>query len=603
MNAHQHSREPTLESELALATQALSQSDYKHALHHVVGAVGQAPLDPRWQGLLTDVLRKPGTLELLEKDAFWAGQASLAWWQHRNGQLDVSIARLASVVSGMPQVGVQDWLAQWVREAHVAKNFAACASAIPALVPLLQFGVGRISLLPGEIEAARRYLPLLDALYDVAVETSDGTLGRTLGSMYRRAGLAEKAVSAAALGSPGTHNHLNHIASGLALRALRRYGEAVRAFEEACKQDPDPSYHLEVMRTHADAGEWAKALEAVKEAQSLKADIASAESLAEISFLERALKDNLPAFTEPPLDSIRRRSLGHGWVFEPGDATANTLRQVISKVAAPSKIRGGKINVRVSSEEGPSNRMCLALMCKGTDHPAEASYEFSEPNPNRSQELSAGPLALWKEDGGIPIQAIDAAPESVNALVERLARTSSDFLDLWDLVGFAVTASAEQWLGAMLHPAMPLDQIGGGPDWVCRWQSIAAIGLARCESEWRESSGRRAAFISLMRGPDDWTKAVAIRAFTELALREPLTTDGVRAELIRLTSFPPAIGFFTSAEPLRQALRMLPLVPPSHIELAESLSSPSSDQAGAGTSAPQSEPVAAKKRWWEFWKS
>lgn len=403
---------------------------------------------------------------------------------------------------------------------------------------------------------------------------------------------------------------------GLALRGKRDFDDALHTFDEALRATGEVVHLAERMRVLADAGRWAEAVAAGTEL-SWRSEC-DAEGKAELAAIERASLAHAPPPDEPPLDIVRRRALGHGTLVPMLDATANALRNLggdtglraQGPTSAGQALRDRKLSIAVSGSEGPSNRLCLALVLTGEPDPARATYTSTEPAVRTISDRDPG-FSLWRLDGDVGVQALGPPPRVVSDWIERLAlrdsdgtdaalafESSEDFLDLWAAASLEEppAALARDWLAALVHPRMPLCRVCTAPDWVYRWQVVATLGLVRSEPGW-PGTEKRKALLALLGGAVDWPLAAAIRVAAEVALHQPEATRELRQVLIDLCDAVsdqpnPAIGWT-----LLGALDMLPFVPKgSTVSLRARLAERELD------GPPEPPPPPPRKRpWWKLW--
>jgi hypothetical protein len=440
----------------------------------------------------------------------------------------------------------------------------------------------------------------------------------------RRAARYDEAIEAAERARASSQPEMYLIPKALALRGKRDFNGALRAFDEAREVSGDIIHVAEKVRVLADAGRWAEAIGAWTELSEHRAP--DAENTAEYETIERAALANAPPPDEPPLDIVRRRVLGHGALVPMLDATANMLRQVGADeglrakgpAGAGAAIRDGSINMSVSGQEGPTNRLCQALMFTGEPDPRRADYTSTN-NALRRVSDRTDPFPLWRIDGDVVVQALAPPPSHVGDWIERMAmrerdgtiaeeafESSADFLDLWAMAASEPrpAARARDLMAAIVNPRMPVIRVSVGPEWVYRWQVVAILGLVFSEPGWRGTE-KREALLSLLRGSLDWPLAAAIRVATELALRETETTRELREELIVLTKAVKDERNSGIAMTLLGALEMLPYVPKEHVEKVRAILQGSGHLDGPEThgepSPPPPPPPAANRPWWKFW--
>ncbi len=582
--------------ELELASQLLTR-DAKHALHHCVGALALEPSRREWRAILRELLASGDLRRVLETDTFFASKAALAWDMHERGELADALDLIGAVSAAVPHLGFQQWFGTWLEEAASARAEIDPSTVLRVLLLGTSFGIGRIRLLPSEQAAARELAPIArfaaETLRDAQVYMLASSVLRRAGDNAAAVAMAEHARDAGA--------ELAQVATvvGLALRAAGNPTSAIDVFDGAFEISGDVIYLQEKFRALVDAGRWQEANALAKTISASKPP--DGENQMEYAFVTHALRDKLPAPTAPPLDHIRRLSLGHGHLFAMGDATANLLRQLTASLREKQgddlgeTLRGTKIQSAVQGHEGASNRLCMALVFHGSTDPRVASY--SNDQVMRMVRDHADQYTLWKQDGDVVVQALPAPPAAVLDYVEKLAAPSGDdFLALWDRGRANVpAATAREWVAATVHSRMPLASAHEGPAYLYRAQVCALIGLAHSEPGW-DGTQKRDAFLSLLRGVIDWPLAAAIRVAAEVAMTEPAAMHEVRRTLIDLIA--PLQDLPNPAIPatLLYALQMLPFVGKDYTEKLES-----SLAAREQASEPEPEPEPAKKPWWKVW--
>jgi tetratricopeptide (TPR) repeat protein len=591
-------------AELELASQLLTR-DPKHALHHCIGALALQPQRREWHVILRELLAGGELRRVLEQDTFFASKAALAWHMHERGELAEALDLIGAVAGAVPHLGFQQWFGVWLEEAAAARAEIDAGTVLRVLLLGTSFGIGRIRLLPAEQAAARELAPIArfaaESLRDAQVYMLASSVLRRAGDNAAAVAMAEHARDAGA--------ELAQVATvvGLALRAAGDPVRAIDVFDGAFQVSRDVIYLQEKFRALVDAGRWQEAADLAKTITASKPP--DGESQLEYAFVERALRDKLPVPSAPPLDHIRRQSLGHGQLFAMGDATANVLRQIIQSKPQHEigeTIRTMDVSTAVQGHEGASNRLCMALVFKGSTDPRVASY--SNDKVMRMVRDHADQYTLWKQDGDVVVQALPVPPAAVLDYVEALAEPrGEDFLALWERGRANVPAAmAREWVAATVHPRMPVACVHEGPAYLYRAQVCALIGLAHSEPGW-DGTQKRDAFLSLLRGVIDWPMAAAIRVAAEIAMTEPSAMHEVRLTLIDLIG--PLEDLPNAAIPgtLLYALEMLPFVGKDYTEkLSSSLAARDADAPDDRDDdddepAPEPEPEPAKKPWWKVW--
>jgi hypothetical protein len=93
-------------------------------------------------------------------------------------------------------------------------------------------------------------------------------------------------------------------------------------------------------------------------------------------------------------------------------------------------------------------------------------------------------------------------------------------------------------LSTMIQPPACPDDVRPW-EWRFRVQVAAALILAGVETEWIDST-RRAALLSLLHGPVDWTTTAGAIALVEVAVREEDLRDEIVALLLPELQVPPS---------------------------------------------------------------
>jgi tetratricopeptide (TPR) repeat protein len=613
-------RELSYDEEIALVRELIAKGDRKHALHHVTSALGLAPERSEWRGPLLDLLGERALLDDLAGQPYFGAQAARAFHLHQRGDLLEAIAIAGDVHAAVPHLGFHQWLVPWVEEAEAKELTVDALVLLRVLVLGYSFGVGRMRLLPAEQAAAEELLPLARLAMKM---TDDARVALLASAIMRRAARYDDALAAAERAKPTATREQYLVCRALALRGKRDFDGALEAFEEARRESGDVVHVAEKVRVLADAGRWAEALgEHTGLAAQREPD---AENLAEYEAITQAARSKAPPPDAPPLDVVRRRILGHGSFVPMLDATANALSQIGADdglrakgpAGAGAAIREGSVRMTVSGVEGPSNRLCMALMLAGAADPRLADYGAPE-GELRTVTRRPDPFTLWAREGDVFVQALAPPPEHVSAWVESLAvreldgtiaeaafASAPDFLDLWSMAAAAPPpdARARDWVAAIVHPRMPVIRVSEGPAWVHRWQICAVLGLALSEQGWARTE-KREALLALLAGVVDWPLAAAIRVAAELALRDTDTTRELRQALIDIC---PVVAHETNAGiafALLGALEMLPYVPKEYPAKVRAQLQTDGHLGGSPREAePPSPPpqAPAKRPWWKLW--
>jgi hypothetical protein len=614
MTQHSHSEtEPrTYEQELALTEELIAQGDHGHAVHHCVSALCLGAGRTEWQPLLRRLMAEPAVVAKLEADNYFGAYAARAFHLYDTGDRDDALSIIAQVHATMPHLGFERWLLAWLDEtAAIAPRLL-----VTVLSTIAGVGIGRMRLLPSEAALAEAMAPL--ARLAVRQYPGEVSVAVMASAVLRRAGLYDDAARAVDGVTGDDGREAVSVARALALRGARRFDAALAAFDAAMAASGDPVFHMERFRVLADAGRWRDALADWNRFRETNQP--SDENRLEHAVVVRAAVLEAPPPELPPLDLVRRRALGHGRLWPMLDATANALRRyaeqrrATSPVAAGTATRGDAMTVSLRGAEGPSNRLCLALMFHGEPDPRRSAYSMDDGSLARLTGLLADAV-LWRREGDVFVQALPPPAAPVSDWIERVAlhepdgvapesvfESTPDFLDLWALATAIPppAATAQDWLAATVFPRVPLCRACAAPEWMYRWQVVALIGLVHSEPGWG-ATAKRTALRSLLSGAPDWTLAAATRVAAELALREPSALVELRQLLIDRAALwrGDPNGALTST--LYDALEMLPLVPKaSRDKLREVLEADETDDIDEADEVDEA-PEKPARRWWKFW--
>lgn len=586
-HGHGHEEPDTSDGEghARVAREALEEGDLAHAAHHAATALAVDPGRAEWRGLLDRIVAasdEPDELIEIEGGAWFGHVAGRAYVLAKLGQLQEALDLLAQVAAHVPSVGYAPWVAEWLRQ-HPGR--LDLRMLLHGMASMAGDTVGFLRLRASERAVFERWAPMALALLDERREDPLLPEARVLASgLLRRAGRFDDAVRAARASQSVRPSDMAASALGLALRAQQDWEGALAAFREAGRLDASCPHEVERSRVLLDAGRLDEAARELDGAQVdddpelglmrawLRWRTGGKEPrglLARLTGRARAVDPALLALAErlgqrADSDAFREASLpGAIELPIPHDATANVVRQVWREHGP-----GGAVSVTVSSLEGPSNRLALAIAAgKGTDTTAP-SYTYSavpEPDPRRPRRPVRHVLWMYRGPEKREVrQAIGPPATPVGDAVSALARSPYHLRGWWEaarLLGARLGPRAvEDLLSAMVHPP-PVPPEGLDPvEWVYRNQLAAALALAHVDGGW-EGSCRREALLSLVDGPLDWTTDAALIALRELALDEPATLPEIERRLWELKDEIPSPGHPWYAETLACAYLRLPGVP------------------------------------------
>lgn len=563
-----------LAHELEITEAVLAQGDLPHARHHLAGAFGLSPTDPRTLALFEAfAARADLTPRVGEGPEFYGDLAVRAFALHRAGRRDEGIGLLVQVAATMPHLGYEHALTAWIAEGPLTEETRLGVARLLGVA--LNGTIGLHRLLPGE----RALLISLAEVGAAVVRQGDpGPAAPMVSGMLRRVGRIDEALAVAerAEGADGC------IQKGLALRARGDGAGALAAFDAAARLDGD-SYAAErarclfVLHDHAGVTEQLAGVHFNDDPELL-------------ALAEAATRAPDPA-VDPvdQLDAWRREAVTLR-LAPPSDATANIFASLPSGHQAMS--------VAVTGWESPSNRLLVALL-DGTDDPTAAAYAAElPPLPRDPTAQVRGHDPAWHLVDGVLVQALPRPPA---ALVARLAAAASDVTALDDAwrAGAALAATlrpedARDLVAALVYP--PTDAGWASlPEGLYRYQVVGACALASLP---RDVALPR--LESLVFGPVDWISGAAASALGELAHHDAASAFAARALLLDAVADLLPSASEPRFSPLLHALSGLPAVPPSalaklrawHAENIEGPDAPSEETATPATPATPSKPPA-----------
>jgi len=590
-----------LEDELAIAEGARGDGDWKHALHHYVGALVHDAFGEQALRGIRVIHAKEDILPFLETQVFAGAHLARAYLLADRGDFEAAIVIVAQVDGAMPQLGTVRLLTDWLGRDPVTPDTRVWA--IRRLASAAHVGMGRMQLLPGEVAAVDPYADLAEVL--AKGETNPGFLSLISG-ILRRAARYDAAL-AVLDGATSTRESPHEVVLALAHRAAGRPAVAAEMFGQVFASTKDPVHLMEQARALGDAGSYDAAIVAAKKAGDLGLP-PSYEGELFLEWLEGRANGDATALTHD-YDWVRRTACHEGVIPAMNDASTNALRD-------PRVTRGSKLKMAVSALEAPSVRLCLALHQGDGCDPRAVDYSFGAvgtPDPR----LPRGTVKtlLWAEVDGVMVQSVPVPPDDVRALVAKLAERALDLFVTWDAAAELapeVASRMDELVHAMVYPT-PAPSDVPMASWLFRYQVAAACLVAHAETGWR-GSRRRQLLLDLVRGPGDWTTAAAVLVLGEIAVREPDALPEIRRELTLLAKAIPDGAYSSYAPVLALVARKIPFFPPELVEQLEKawLSGAGGDGAGEQegdppASLPEASPPAAtptaevKRPWWRFW--
>ena len=544
---------PTLEGELSIAAAAEQAGDWKHALHHVLGALAIDPFSDVALQSLRRLHTQYGLMPTLEADHYFSAHLARAYLLADLGRLPEAFVVVARVDEAMPELGLVRLLNAWIRSGPLPAEVRMMG--LQRVVGAAQASLGRLHLLPGERAALEPYAELAEAY--VEGQTNPMILG-LLSGIFRRVGRTTQALTV--LGERQSMDPSVVVPAALALRAGGRPEVAAQRFAQLYATTGDPAHLLEQARALGDAGRYADALAALAQLQALPEVHFDQEFEVFRAWLEACARGEAASLRRD-YDWVRRWSQGHGSIIQMQEISSNLLLD-------PSLSPGTVLDVRVPTLESPSARLALALLAGSTD-PRVVPYAYEalpEPDPRQPRDAVSG--VLWREEDGVMVQAVAPPPEHIRALVAELAVRAPDLFSMWELAGELAPLAGgdvQALAAAMVYPELPRDNIVV-PDWIYLCQVAAACLIARSGGEWAGSL-RRQALLDRLRGPSDWTTAAAALVLAELGLHEAEALPEIRRELLALAREMPQQGHCSYGATLALAALKVPLFEPTLAQL------------------------------------
>ncbi|MDJ0847584.1 MAG: tetratricopeptide repeat protein [Myxococcota bacterium] len=579
---------PTPEDDRRVAEEALRERDFAHAAHHIAGAIANDPNDPRHRMLMEEwVRRAPDPLSLLSpEDPEYYGRIALrAFTLAHRQELDDAVDELLLAAPVKAEVRLLAWLDDWLEPAGRAETLDP--KRLAGVVTRAWNGLEGAESSDDEkqaflVELASRVLRVSRVHPDAPMLAFVASVGA------RRAGKVDEAIGLARDYLDREPDHLVAVALGGAYRSAGRLEEAIEAFRLAAAQKPgDPAPLLDVADALLELRRPEDALATYDEVLGIDAEQpwarASALYLRDVLQQDASARAELEALAQQGNERAAQLLAPAGDPFvgylpAPAEATINAVRQfrpgLLTARDEPRKKPGlwkrllgsGKsgtgVRMALSCLEAPSSHVVCARMLDELDA-GPFHIEVEEiPSPDPREPRRPVAFAIWRYDGVVPVAALPPPDLSIARAIGELAETPYR-LRTWreegEMLGARLGAeNVEAILATMAHP--PAAPAGVEPwDWMHLVQVAAAFALAGIDSGWEESA-RRAALLSLLHGPPDWSGVGAVLALSEIALAEPRLRPAILAELRAARADEPSAGYWCLEEALDFALARLEAV-------------------------------------------
>jgi tetratricopeptide (TPR) repeat protein len=534
----------TVAQELEAARRALSAGDERHALHHVAGALAEAPLNEVALALLWEIAGRVDVLPLAPAEGF-LGYVVIRAWVLQRAQAPEALSLMAHAAQAFPDRGLELVLASWLIAWRVSRRSLSevvRGDCLRVLARALPSTIGLHRLMPGERALLGGLFEVAEALADFPEAQKDDLTVSVLSGFRRRAGRFDAAIALASpLAATGASQSVR--AKALALRAKGDGVAAAALFESLRAGDGDDVERIEEARCWYVAGDLVRA-------QAALATVSHRDD--ELSGLEALLRAPLPEDRVAALDALRREVSAHGWLSPRTDATANGLRGL------PEGATGLKL--AVSGWEPPSNRLCVALANRQGSNLEDVAYTQEARVLDFSPfEVEPGGLALWEPRGELVVQAVPCPPPEVLAAVAQVEAVEGDALAMsaraQALAARFEVAQASVCAHAMVYP--PAEH-SPHPDAVYRWQCAAALLVAWLPGPFE--GPRRQTLRALALGQVDWVASAAVAALTLLARGDAEAALGARDVLVEVSKRLVPHHSEPRLAQLRFALELLPCI-------------------------------------------
>jgi tetratricopeptide (TPR) repeat protein len=502
-----------------------------HGAGHLANLLNFDPGNQGWMALFGQYFdRTGGELETLiprGEKLYASTEAMRALIWHRQGRLGDAVELMLQVMPATEANYLHDWVLRWVEPEGAAESLKEAAAFHLLALVLTKMPEARLATVT-QIRAAQRWASVSERVLAQKEEDSRSLMIRA--GILRKAGLFDGAlrlVTASYDAKPDWHKA---VALGLILRQQGELAAASRAFEAAQGLDPSNiSTYLEGGDSFCETQNWQEARAWYQRALAKE----PAQEWAKPSDLfcqwkltgERQWFDRL--FELANAGNRRAHSLlsaTYDTPYEPNDASANLLRQMLEKTAEPKVTGGGTVNISVSSLEAPSNQLAFALALAAQGLDLSINFQVAAvPEPDPRQPVDAVRYRLWDYQGTAAKPAPPPPLEHVSQAIAELASSPFDRERSFARASYVAAElgpeSLPDILAVMVHPP----KLPAGRDaleFIPRIQLEAMHVAAQADDGWQDSE-RRAALMSVLFGPMDWATNAAIDVLAFLAQREP----------------------------------------------------------------------------------
>lgn len=391
--------------------------------------------------------------------------------------------------------------------------------------------------------------------------------------LLRRAKRFDEALALAAQ-TKQRDAHFGTMMTAWCLRDMDRMPEAIGAFHEAYRIQPDHDVLLDIGDIHLDRGELEQAIEAYRMVppNAERASWALPSALCAQYLLTRdpALDAQLRSLADQKNDrALGLWELVHAYAEHqplPRDLTAGIVRDVQAMFRdkpTGTPQQPAKLDVNISSIESPSVSLAFQLAATmGRSHAVlnVTAEKEARPDPRLPlmQAIGRGPDGMYQ---AFPIWVYESTRARVNApppppdAVAAISRVVSAPFDwsAWSRlapeIGPTFRGKSNGLVAALVHPAPPADPTRDAIEHVARWQLAIALLLLRLDEGWGTSE-RRGGLLAMVHGPLDWLHSAALPALGIVYAETPESRGELQQIFAALRQRIPDIGY----APYRAAL-------------------------------------------------
>jgi tetratricopeptide (TPR) repeat protein len=540
-----------------------------HGAEHLTNLLHFDPGNREWMALFDQYVDKAnGDLETLiprGDKLFAATEAMRALIWQRQGRLAEAVELMLQVTAATHAKYLHEWVLDWVEPEGAIESLADASVLHLLALALTNIPEARAATMR-EVREAQRWAAVSERW-----SPRDGADGQTVmirAGLLRKAGLFDDALRVVRPSFDETPDWNKAVALGLILRQKGDLAAASEAFETAQRFDPDiMATYLEGGDTFFEADRWNEARGWYQRALAKQ----PSQEWAKPSdlFCEWKLTGDQSLFDHVVELAKAGNGRAHGILsaaydqpYVPNDASANVLRQMLDKMAEPKTTEGGTATLSVSSLEAPSNVLAFALAfaAKGL---RTINYQVAEiPEPDPRLPVDVVRYRLWDYQGTDAKPALPPPSGPVGQAIAELAQGPFNRLR-----SFARASRVAEQLGAqalpdilatMVHPP-PLPPERDALEFLPRIQLEAMHVAAQVDEGWQDSE-RRAALMSVLFGPMDWTTNAAIDVLAFLAERHPAYAYDIHKSFQFLEQKCPTSGFCCWQHHLWHRWQSLPLL-------------------------------------------